>query len=89
MGAYSLAVGARTSPLRQELFESLRERLHDVVVDDEDGEEHQGGEADLRDALLELDAQVAADGAFDQQQHDNAAVEHRDREQVEDTEVSD
>ena len=69
------------------MFESLRERLHDVVVDDEDGEEHQGGEADLRDALLELDAQVAADGAFDQQQHDNAAVEHGDREQVEDTEV--
>ena len=41
----------------------------------------------MGDALFHAAIQVAADGAFDQQQQDQPAVEHRDGEQVEDTEV--
>src|SRR3972149_11993440 len=73
--------------LWEEAFEALRKRFDDVVVDDEHGDQHEEGEAYLGDALFHAAIQVAADGAFDQQQQDQPAVEHRDGEQVEDAEV--
>ena len=61
--------------------------LDDVVVDDHDGEEDQEDEGGLVDAFFDVQADVAAHQAFDEEQEDYAAVHDGDGQEVEDAEV--
>ena len=52
---------------REESFKPFRERLDDVVIDDEGGDQKQEGETRLHDPFFEAQAQVPANQALDQQ----------------------
>src|SRR5438105_4954040 len=61
-----------------------------VVDDDEAHQEEQEDEADLLDALAHLHRELHpddAEGGFEQEHEDHAAVQHRDGQEVEDAEV--
>src|ERR1039458_4918947 len=62
-------------------------QLGEVVEDDEGKKRDEYGKGSLVDALLDVDADVAAEGAFDQQQQNHAAVQNGEGQQVEDAEV--
>src|SRR5271157_3580630 len=72
------------------LGQSIRQpgnRLHQIVVDDHHGEQHEEDECGLIDAFLDGQADVAAHEPFDQQEHDHSAIENGNGQQVEDAEV--
>ena len=62
-------------------------QLGHVVEDDEDKEGHQHHKGGLVDALLYLDADIAADHNLNEQQNNQTAIENRKGHQVEDAEI--
>ena len=62
-------------------------QLGHVVEDDEGEEGDQHHKRRLVDALLDVDADVAANHALNQQQKNQPAIENRERHQVQDAEV--
>ena len=76
----------RIRTTRQSLRQS-RHGFHDVVVDHDHREQHQEDERSLVDPLLDPDADVAPQNPFDDQHQDHAAIQNRNRQQVEDAKV--
>src|SRR5690348_8686276 len=63
------------------------EEADDVVVHHEAEDSEQKHEADLDEALLHGEAEVAAERAFDGEHEDVAAVEYRDGKEIQDAEI--
>src|SRR5664280_1096429 len=64
-----------------------RENLGDVVINRESDNHHDAYKADLKHRFLDIEAEIALHRHFHQQHHDHAAIQNRDRQQVEDGEV--
>src|SRR5580692_460091 len=79
-------LGDRNWSLRQSLHHS-RQSLRQVVVDHHHREQHEEDERCLVDSFFNLQADVAAHDAFDEQQQDYAAIEDGNRQQVEDAKI--
>ena len=71
----------------KEFFEPFRECLDDVVIDNESGDQEQESEAGLHDSLFDAQAGVPADHALNQQHQNDASVQDRDGEKIEDAKV--
>ena len=61
--------------------------LGEVVVDDDDREQHQENERRLIDQFFDLALDVAAHDAFDHDQQDQAAIEDGNRQEIEDAKI--
>src|SRR6266852_8497609 len=72
--------------LRQPVHQS-GQGLHQVVIDDHDGEQHQENKRRLVDAFFDAQADVAPHEAFDEEEQDDAAIENGNGQQVKDAEV--
>src|SRR5229473_1517736 len=92
----AVAITSKNSPRSERLRIACRSELplleqqhvrDDVVVDHDDHQRCQKREADLLNALLHADGEIAPRDTFDKQDHDVAAVEHRNREEIDDSEL--
>jgi len=81
-----VSCGAEKNRLRQPIHEPGKS-LHQIVVNDHDGEQHKENECGLIDALFDAQADVAPHEAFDEEEQDDAAIENGDGQQVKDAEV--
>src|SRR6266852_774725 len=66
---------------------TLRQPVHQSVIDDHDGEQHQENKRRLVDAFFDAQADVAPHEAFDEEEQDDAAIENGNGQQVKDAEV--
>src|ERR1700756_2603961 len=77
---------ASTSP-ETRLSGMNRNQSDDVIVHDVGKEQQKEHEADLNEAFFHRHAQITAHQAFDTQQQDLAAIENRNRQQIENAQV--
>src|SRR5580692_3773060 len=68
-------------------FLRMLEKAQNVIVHDESKDDQDEDESNLDKALLGLDAEVVAQRAFNGEHGDVAAIQNREREQVDDGEI--
>src|SRR5579875_867761 len=86
-GGEEANAGCFCGSMRRLKSRSVTNETVNVTIKSQGDQTEQENQSDLDEALLDGDAQIATETAFDSEHENVAAIENRNREQIEDTEI--